>query len=258
MSETHHKLVVDHVSVWLGGNEIVHDISLAVADREFICVIGTSGGGKTTLLRAMGGLLPAESGSVTLDGTPVVDPTPRIAMVFQHFGLFPWKTVRANVEYGLTVQGRTDSDGRIARLLEIMGLSHVSGKYPHQLSGGMKQRVGIARALAVEPELLLLDEPFSAVDAITRELLQNEVLQLWERNEHMSGVLVTHDIDEAILMGDRIVVISGPPGEISLEVPIPIERPRSAHSVRSHKGYPELREQLWSALQPRDHALEAA
>jgi NitT/TauT family transport system ATP-binding protein len=249
LSETHQKLVVDQLSVRLGGKEILRNISLTVAEREFVCIIGTSGGGKTTLLRAVGGLLPAETGSVSVDDTVVVEPTPRISMVFQHFGLFPWKTVRANVEYGLTVQGRADSDGRVDRLLEIMHLSHVSGHYPHQLSGGMKQRVGIARALAVEPELLLLDEPFSAVDAITRELLQNEVLQLWERNDQMSGVLITHDIDEAILMADRILVISGPPGEVSLEVPIPIERPRSAHSVRSHKSYPELRERLWSALQ---------
>lgn len=258
MSEAHPKLVVDDLTVRLGGNEILHNLSLTVAEREFICIIGTSGGGKTTLVRAIGGLLPIETGAVVLDGTPVVDPIPRISMVFQHFGLFPWKTVRANVEYGLTVQGRTDGDGRVDRLLEIMNLSHVSKTYPHQLSGGMKQRVGIARALAVEPELLLLDEPFSAVDAITRELLQNEVLQLWERNDRMSGVLITHDIDEAILMADRIVVIAGPPGEIALEVPIPIERPRSAHLVRSHKDYPELREQLWSALQGTNHALEAS
>ncbi|MQA11548.1 MAG: ATP-binding cassette domain-containing protein [Pseudonocardiaceae bacterium] len=259
LSEAHQKLVVDGVSVRLGGNEILREVSLAVAEREFICIIGTSGGGKTTLVRAIGGLLPIETGTVLLDDTPVVDPIPRISMVFQHFGLFPWKTVRANVEYGLTVQGRTDPDGRVDRLLEIMHLAHVDKKYPHQLSGGMKQRVGIARALAVEPELLLLDEPFSAVDAITRELLQNEVLQLWERNERMSGVLITHDIDEAILMADRILVISGPPGEVSLEVPIPIERPRSAHSVRSHPAYPELRERLWSALQAGGKtALEAA
>jgi ABC-type nitrate/sulfonate/bicarbonate transport system ATPase subunit len=196
---------------------------------------------------------------VRLDGENVVGPTPRISMVFQHFGLFPWKTVRSNVEYGLRVQGRSGYTERVDELLEIMNLTHAQHRYPHQLSGGMKQRVGIARALSMEPELLLLDEPFSAVDAITREVLQNEVLQLWERNEHMSAMLITHDVDEALLMADRIVVIAGPPGRIALEVPVSIPRPRTARSVRSHESYPDLREKLWDALQGgSDRTLESA
>jgi NitT/TauT family transport system ATP-binding protein len=248
----HPKVCVDHVSVSLAGNQILDDVSLDVDSHEFVCIIGTSGGGKTTLLRSVAGLLPTASGSVHLDGTQVVGPSPRIAMVFQQFGLFPWKTVRRNVEYGLRVQHRqTDGEAaeRVDRLLRIMNLQHVADRYPHQLSGGMKQRVGIARALSVEPELLLLDEPFSAVDAITRELLQNEVLELWERNGGMTGMLITHDIDEAILMADRIVVVAGPPGRICLEVPVDIPRPRSARSVRSHASYADLRELLWNALQ---------
>jgi NitT/TauT family transport system ATP-binding protein len=245
------KVSVEHVSVRLAGTQILDDISLEVAAHEFLCIIGTSGGGKTTLLRSVAGLLPTSGGAVRLDGEPVLEPSPRIAMVFQHFGLFPWKTVRANVEYGLRVQGRVtgDTSERVDRLLRIMNLAHCAGHYPHQLSGGMKQRVGIARALCVEPELLLLDEPFSAVDAITRELLQNEVLELWERDGAMTGMLITHDIDEAILMADRVVVIAGPPGRVALEVPVPIPRPRSARAVRSHPDYPDLRETLWNALQ---------
>jgi NitT/TauT family transport system ATP-binding protein len=177
MNEAKPKVVVDHLSVSLGGNHILDDIELSVGEHEFVCIIGTSGGGKTTLLRSVAGLLPPASGSVRLDGEDVLAPTPRISMVFQHFGLFPWKTVRANVEYGLRVQGRSGYRARVDELLEIMNLTHAQHRYPHQLSGGMKQRVGIARALSMEPELLLLDEPFSAVDAITREVLQNEVLQ---------------------------------------------------------------------------------
>jgi NitT/TauT family transport system ATP-binding protein len=241
-------LVVDKASVILGGALILDEVDLTLAEREFVCVIGTSGGGKTTLLRMIAGLLPTASGSVTLAGTPVLMPTPRTAMVFQHFGLFPWKTVRSNVAYGLRVQGRLEDLDRVQRLLDVLHLSDVADYYPAQLSGGMKQRVGIARALAVEPELLLLDEPFSSVDAITREALQNEVLQLWDRNQRMTTLLVTHDIDEAILMADRIIVISGPPGHVTLEVPIGLPRPRNTQEIRSHEDYPGIRKLLWDSL----------
>jgi NitT/TauT family transport system ATP-binding protein len=241
-------LVVDKVSVVLGGSLVLDEICLTVAEREFVCVIGISGGGKTTLLRAIAGLVPAVSGSVSLAGSPVLAPTPRTAVVFQHFGLFPWKTVRSNVEYGLRVQGRLDRDDTVGRLLETMRLAEVADRYPAQLSGGMKQRVGIARALAVEPEVLLLDEPFSSVDAITREQLQNEVLQLWERHHAMTAVLVTHDIDEAILMADRIVVVTGPPGHITLELPVDLPRPRTSMTIRAHERYPGIRQRLWDAL----------
>ena len=245
-------LVLDKVSVMLGGTLILDQVSLTVSEREFVCVIGTSGGGKTTLLRTIAGLLPTASGAVSLGGTRVLAPTPRTAMVFQHFGLFPWKTVRANVAYGLRVQGKPEALGRVQRLLDAFHLSEVANHYPAQLSGGMKQRVGMARALAVEPELLLLDEPFSSVDAITREALQNEVLQLWERTQRMTALLVTHDIDEAIVMADRIIVISGPPGHISFELPITLPRPRNTQEIRSHEDYPKTRKLLWDSLEYHD------
>jgi NitT/TauT family transport system ATP-binding protein len=242
------RLVLDGVSVTLGESLILRDVSLTVSDHELLCVIGTSGGGKTTLLRTIAGLIPVTSGSVTLAGVPVDAPSPRTAMVFQHFGLFPWKTVRSNVTYGLRVQGRKPDPSRIDALLTALNLGAVANYYPAQLSGGMKQRVGIARALAIEPELLLLDEPFSAVDAITRETLQNEVLRIWDSDARTTAVLVTHDIDEAILMADRVVVIAGPPGHVSFELPITLPRPRSSAGIRAHEDYPRLRQLLWDAL----------
>lgn len=253
MSPPH--LVLDQVSVELGGARILHDVSLTVSEREFVCVIGTSGGGKTTLLRTIAGLLPTASGTVSLAGSPVLGPSPRTAMVFQHFGLFPWKTVRSNVAYGLRAQGRPVDPVRVQNLLEVLHLGRVAGYYPAQLSGGMKQRVGIARALATEPEMLLLDEPFSAVDAITRESLQNEVLRLWETDERMTALLVTHDIDEAILMADRVIVVSGPPGHITFELPIDLPRPRTSQEIRSHEDYPRMRKLLWDALNSRAERL---
>ena len=241
-------VVLDRVSVELGGARILREVSLTISEREFVCVIGTSGGGKTTLLRTIAGLLAPVSGTVSLAGSPVRGPSPRAALVFQHFGLFPWKTVRSNIAYGLRVQGRPVDPARVSSLLEALHLRGVENLYPAQLSGGMKQRVGIARALAAEPDLLLLDEPFSAVDAITRESLQNEVLRLWETHERMTALLVTHDIDEAILMADRVVVVAGPPGHVVFELRIDMPRPRDSQSIRSHKDYPRMRQLLWDAL----------
>ncbi|HTU71901.1 MAG TPA: ABC transporter ATP-binding protein [Trebonia sp.] len=241
-------LVLDNVCVDLGGRRILADISLTVARREFVCVIGTSGGGKTTLLRTIAGLLPTASGGVSLGGSAVRGPSPRTALVFQHFGLFPWKTVRSNVSYGLRVQGRPVEERLISRVLEALGLSAVAGYYPAQLSGGMKQRVGIARALVAEPEMLLLDEPFSSLDAITREALQNEVLRLWEANPRMTALQVTHDIDEALLMADRVLVVSGPPGRVTYEMAVDLPRPRDSQAIRAHPDYPRMRRLLWDSL----------
>ena len=245
------KIVLDHVTIAFGERMVVQDVSLALQEHDLLCIVGTSGCGKTTLLRAIAGLLPLHHGRVLLDGVMMTRPTPRTAMIFQHFGLFPWKTVRANIAYGLSVQGRRDEDGTIARLLEVMGLMDHATRYPYQLSGGMQQRVGLARALAVRPEVLLLDEPFSAVDAITRETLQSELIRLWEDSQRRqtTAILVTHDLDEAILLGDRIVVLGGTPGQVRLELDVSIPRPRTPQELRFHPVYPQLRRQLWEALQ---------
>jgi NitT/TauT family transport system ATP-binding protein len=213
MNATNPKVTLDHLSVSLGGNRILDDISLTVDEHEFVCIIGTSGGGKTTLLRSVAGLLAPAGGTVRLDGEDVLAPTPRISMVFQHFGLFPWKTVRANVEYGLRVQGRIAQRDRVDRLLEIMNLTHVHHLYPHQLSGGMKQRVAIARALALEPTLLLMDEPFGSLDAITRQRLQAELNRIVEQTD-VTLMFVTHSIEEALILGDRVVVLSDAPSKV--------------------------------------------
>ena len=246
------RLMLDSVSVKFGNSIILQNLSLTVAEHEFVCVIGTSGGGKTTMLRAIAGLVPVSSGVITLAGTRVTAPSRRVAMVFQHFGLFPWKTVRANVAYALRVQNREVDPRRIDDLLHTLHLNGVADYYPAQLSGGMKQRVGFARALAAEPDLLLLDEPFSAVDAITRETLQNEVLRLWDSDPRMTAILVTHDIDEAILMADRVVVLAGPPGHIAMELRIELPRPRTSQEIRSHEEYLRIRGLLWNSLIQHD------
>jgi len=229
---------------------IIDGLSLSVDDDEFVSIVGTSGCGKTTFLRALGGLLPNSARIVRteLHGSALQAPEPRVAMVFQHFGLFPWKTVEENILYGVRVQGRTEPRERMERLLEVMHLGHARKKYPRQLSGGMKQRTGIARALVLEPELLLLDEPLSAVDAITREVMQQEVIELIKA-EPRTALLVTHDLDEAIIMSDRIVVLGGPPAHVVLDIRSPIERPRTLETVRSHPEYLGLRRRLWGALE---------
>lgn len=250
MSSCTPKILLNQVAIAFGKRLVVQDISLALQEHNLLCIVGASGCGKTTLLRAVAGLIPLLYGHILLDGVPITKPHPQMAMVFQHFGLFPWKTVKANIEYGLSVQGRRDREGNVIRLLEIMGLSDYAQCYPYELSGGMQQRVGIARALAVQPEVLLLDEPFSAVDAITREMLQGELVRMWEDSQHTvtTAILVTHDLDEAILLGDRIVVLHGTPSRVCLDVDVPIPRPRTPQNFRFHPAYPQLRRQIWAAL----------
>jgi ABC-type nitrate/sulfonate/bicarbonate transport system ATPase subunit len=251
-------LTVEDLTVFLGNTPITQGLSLTLQDGEFVAIIGVSGCGKTTFLRTIAGLIPPSSGTIMLYGEPITGPEARVSMVFQHFGLFPWKTVEKNVSDGIDVQNRRDDDGRVDRLLATMHLEGSRKKYPYQLSGGMKQRAGIARALCMEPQLLLLDEPLSAVDAITREELQGEVLNLWERQSHMNALLVTHDLDEAIMMADRVVVFAGPPAHIILDVRVPIERPRDPRSIRAHPEYAQLRAKLWSTLQEANQASTGA
>ena len=244
------RIVVDRICHGFGDRPVLENVSFAVAPHELLCVVGQSGCGKTTLLRIMAGLLAPVSGAVRIDGGVIAGPSPRVAMVFQHFGLFPWKSVRANIAYGLANRGRRDPE-RVTALMRTMGLEDVGERYPRQLSGGMRQRVGLARALAVEPEVLLMDEPFGSLDAITREQLQEELLRIWERDLGVTGVFITHDIDEAILLGDRVIAFRPSPGRVSRHIEVPIPRPRTALGVRADAAYPELRAQIWQALEAK-------
>lgn len=207
-------------------------VSFDVSDGEFVCIVGPSGCGKTTLFRIIAGLENATSGSVFLDGSRVHGPTPDMGVVFQEYHLFPWRTVRGNVSFGLEKGGVPTSERRerVARLIDLVGLEGFAESYPKELSGGMKQRVAIARALAVDPALLLMDEPFGAVDAQTREMLQRELLEIWERTEK-TVLFVTHDVEEAVKLADRIVVMAKEPGRVSEIVDVDLPRPRLRSDV---------------------------
>jgi NitT/TauT family transport system ATP-binding protein len=239
------RIVVDRVVRGFGGQRVLDGIAFEVDRHELLCVVGQSGCGKTTLLRIIAGLLRADAGEVLIDGELVTAPSAKIAMVFQHFGLLPWRSVRANIEYGLRNRGVRDP-ARVDRLIERIGLRDAENHYPHQLSGGMQQRVGLARALAVQPEVLLMDEPFGSLDAITREQLQDELLAIWERNSDLTGVFITHDVDEAILLGDRVLVLAAGGAAQIIDVPIP--RPRTAQDVRAYPDYAELQHKIRGAL----------
>jgi NitT/TauT family transport system ATP-binding protein len=203
------------------------DINLTIKQGEFICLLGPSGCGKSTLLKIVAGLIPATSGMVSIDGKAIDGPGPERAVVFQDYALFPWMTVRDNVEFGLEARKVPAAERRetSAKLLSVVGLSDFADRFPHHLSGGMKQRVSIARALAVDPSLLLMDEPFGALDAQTRQGLQDELLRIW-RDYKKTVIFVTHSIEEAIYLSDRIVVMTARPGRIKEVVSIPESRPR--------------------------------
>lgn len=210
-----------------GGLTVFEDVSFAVEEGEFVVVVGPSGCGKTTLLKLVAGLVEPTGGEIAVGGQPVDGPTDDAAMVFQDFVLLPWKSVLENVALGLRLQGEDDATcKRVARdWIDTVGLAGYEEHYPRDLSGGMRQRVGLARALAVDPSILLMDEPFGSIDAQTRSTLQNELLELWA--DHRKTVLfVTHDIDEAIFLADRVLVLSETPATIAGEIPVDIDRPR--------------------------------
>jgi ABC-type nitrate/sulfonate/bicarbonate transport system ATPase subunit len=245
------KIVIRNLTKTYGGGDVValQDINLEVEANESVCVLGPSGCGKTTLLRIVDALISRDRGEVIIDGAPVSAPRPDVAVVFQHFGLFPWKRLEENIAYGLELRGssREAIATAVARYLQLMGLKDFAKSYPHQLSGGMQQRAGLARALAINPSLLLMDEPFGALDAQTREMMQEELLRILD-TEKKTMIFVTHSIDEAILLGDRIVVMSCRPGTIRKIVSVDIPRPRKIISVRAHPRYIELRNSLWEML----------
>jgi NitT/TauT family transport system ATP-binding protein len=245
------KIVIRNLTKTYSGGDVValQDINLEVEADESLCILGPSGCGKTTLLRIIDCLIPRDRGEILLDGIAVTQPRPEVAMVFQHFGLFPWKRLDENIVYGLELRGCSKQQiaAAMARYLELMGLKDFAKSYPHQLSGGMQQRAGLARALAINPSLLLMDEPFGALDAQTREMMQEELLRILE-SEKKAMIFVTHSIDEAILLGDRIAMMSRRPGRIREIVPVDIPRPRKIISVRAHPRYIELRHSLWEML----------
>jgi NitT/TauT family transport system ATP-binding protein len=226
-------------------------LTLDVHHQEILCIVGPSGCGKTTFLRCMAGLIDLSAGDLRVFGKPVAGPPEGVAMVFQHFGLLPWKTVYQNAAFGLSMAGAPASfvRERVRHYLDLVGLTGFEQHYPYQLSGGMQQRVGLVRALAVNPSILLMDEPFAALDAQTREVLQDELLQLMQRpDERKTMVFITHSIDEAIVLGDRIAVMSARPGRIKEILEIPFGRPRDVEAVRADPRFAELRAHIWRQL----------
>jgi NitT/TauT family transport system ATP-binding protein len=234
------------------------NLTFDVAEGEVLCILGPSGCGKTTLLRALDGLLAADAGEVLIDGRPVTRPSREVAMVFQQFGLFPWKRLDQNIAYGLKLLGRRRADiaAVVDRYVRMVGLAGFERCYPFQLSGGMQQRAGLARALAVSPSVLLMDEPFGALDAQTRETLQEELLRILER-EPKTVVFVTHSVDEAIVLGDRILLMSPRPGRVREVLDVDIPRPRDPGKARADERAIKLRAHVWERLR-RDAEAEAA
>ncbi len=228
---------------------VLNGLDLTVEENEALCILGPSGCGKTTLLRAMDGLIPLDSGRILIDGRPVQRPRRNIAMVFQHFGLFPWKIVTQNVAYGLELTGLSPAEcrARAQRYIQMVGLTGFEQSYPYQLSGGMQQRVGLARALALEPDILLMDEPFGSLDAQTRELMQDELLRIWE-GARRTMVFITHSIEESIAIGDRVVILSSRPAQVRETFVVDIPRPRTVASVIAHPSFVGLRERCWRLL----------
>ena len=247
------KIVVDHASkLFLEGTVVAfRNVELNVSSNEVLCIVGPSGCGKTTLLRCIGGLLTPSSGEVLIDGEPIRAPREGVAIVFQHFGLLPWKTVVDNVAFGLRIARLPWQQvaEKVEHYIDLVGLTGFENHYPYQLSGGMQQRVGLARAMAIDPEVLLMDEPFASVDAQTREVLQEELLQLHDR-ERKTMIFITHSIDEAIILGDRVAVMASRPGRVKEVLQVNFPRPRDPAAIRAQPRYTEIRNHIWEELRP--------
>jgi nitrate/nitrite transport system ATP-binding protein len=241
---------------------VVHRVSLTVAPDEFVALIGPSGCGKSTVLNIAAGLVSADAGTVCVDGVPIVGPGPDRGVVFQQYALLPWMTVRQNLAFALrSAHGLTDRraiDAAIDAMLATVRLSHAAERLPSALSGGMKQRVGFARALLIEPKIVLLDEPFGALDALTRAHLQDEVLALWDRAP-AAALMVTHDIDEALLLADRVAIMSrGPAAAIARIVDVPFARPRRRADLMERPEFNHLRAELLTQLTHETALIENA
>ena len=226
------------------------DISLKVADGEFVCIVGPSGCGKTTLLNVVAGLLRYEEGSLRIHGALVNGPGISRAMVFQQASLLPWRTVTGNVRYGMEMQRRFDEATmreRAEHFIKLVGLAGFEPRFPSELSGGMQQRANLARALATDPEVLLMDEPFAALDAQTRELMQSELLKIWTRQKK-TVLFITHQIDEAVFLADRVIVMGTRPGRIKREFAVPFTRPRSL-SVKRDPEFLKINDEIWGLIE---------
>ena len=259
-SEAKGRIEVRHLSMQFGSAaqrvEAVRDVSITVAPGEFVSLIGPSGCGKSTLLNVVAGFARATQGGVLLDGKTIEGPSPDRGVVFQQYSLFPWMSVRKNVEFGLKMQGVSPSKRETSArtLLGMAGLLAFENHYPDQLSGGMKQRVGIVRALATSPQVMLMDEPFGALDSQTRVVMQQILTNMWQRMR-LSVLFITHDIEEAIFLSDRVYVMTARPGRIKAEVEIPLPRPRTAEMMSSvaftqvlHKLRNLIREESLAAM----------
>jgi NitT/TauT family transport system ATP-binding protein len=252
------KLTIEHVSKLFstptrgrGGVQLValRDIALRIAHGEFLVLVGPSGCGKSTLLDLLAGLTQPTSGRILIDGTPITGPGSDRGIVFQQYALLPWRTAQENVEFGLELGklGKRERADRAREHLDLVGLRGFEHAYPHQLSGGMKQRVAIARSLATDPQLLIMDEPFGALDALTRESLQAQLVQIWERTGK-TIVFVTHSIDEAVYLGQRVAVMSARPGRIKSIIDIPLKTDKAVADARANPEFGRLSQIVWEEL----------
>jgi len=234
----------------------LEDVTIDVRSGEFLALVGPSGCGKSTLLDLLGGLTQPTGGRILLDGRPIAGPARDRGIVFQQYALFPWRTAAQNVEFGLDIAGFRAKQRRELALhhLDLVGLSAFADRYPHELSGGMKQRVAIARSLAYNPEVLLMDEPFAALDAQTRETLQGELLRIW-RTTGKTIVFITHGIDEAVVLGQRVAIMTSRPGRIKQVVSVPEDLRSETEDVRSLPAFGRIRHEVWSLL--REEVLKA-
>jgi NitT/TauT family transport system ATP-binding protein len=234
-----------------GGSRLLalSGINLTIEENEFVSIVGPSGCGKTTFLAVVDGLIPATGGQILVNGRVVSRPGPDRAVVFQDSSLLPWRTVMKNVIYGLECIGvkRHEARDRAQHFIDMVGLRGFEHHYPYQLSGGMQQRVNLARALVMDPEILLMDEPFAALDAQTREMMQEELLRIW-RKSGKTVLFITHQIDEAVFLSDRVIVFSARPGRVKASIDVPLERPRSLRLKRDPRFH-ELEDRIWGLIQ---------